>query len=292
MIFKCLLTILIFEKVRKMNINNTEKPLASSAFRGVVGRALTLIKVGGKIVENPLTLKQLLTDFAKIAGYKVLVHGGGRSATSLAEQLGIETQMVNGRRITDRNMLQVVTMVYGGLVNKNIVTGLQALNVNALGLTGADLNYMRSEKRPVKDIDYGYVGDVKEVNGQILTDLILKGITPVLAPLTHDKTGNLLNTNADTIAGEAAKALAQFFDVTLIFCFEKKGVLADENDESSVIENINPASYEKLVEEGIISGGMIPKLENSFDALQAGVKGVVITRADEISNESGTKIAL
>ena len=256
-------------------------------------RGLTLIKVGGKIVENPETLKQLLTDIADIEGYNVLVHGGGRSATALAETLGIETKMVNGRRITDRNMLQVVTMVYGGLVNKNIVTGLQALEVNALGLTGADLNYMRSEKRPVKDVDYGYVGDVKEVNGEILAELIHKGITPVLAPLTHDKKGNLLNTNADTIAGEAAKALAKFFDVTLVFCFEKKGVLADENDDDSVIEKINFASFKKLVADGVISGGMIPKLENSFDALNAGVKEVIITRADKITTDKiGTHINL
>lgn len=271
--------------------NNTETPDLNPPFGGRGG--LTLIKVGGKIVENPETLKKLLADFSSIEGYKVLVHGGGRSATALAEQLGIETQMVNGRRITDRNMLQVVTMVYGGLVNKNIVTGLQALGVNALGLTGADLNYMRSEKRPVAEVDYGYVGDVKEVNGKILADLIQKGITPVLAPLTHDKKGNLLNTNADTIAGEAAKALASFFDVTLVFCFEKKGVLAFENDDNSVIENINPESFEKLVAEGVISGGMIPKLENSFQALKSGVKLVVITRADLIKdNNSGTTIKL
>ena len=271
--------------------NNTETPDLNPLFGGRGG--LTLIKVGGKIVENPETLKKLLADFSSIEGYKVLVHGGGRSATALAEQLGIETQMVNGRRITDRNMLQVVTMVYGGLVNKNIVTGLQALGVNALGLTGADLNYMRSEKRPVAEVDYGYVGDVKEVNGEILADLIRKGITPVLAPLTHDKKGNLLNTNADTIAGETAKALAKYFDVTLVFCFEKKGVLTDENDDNSVIEHINPESFEKLVAEGVISGGMIPKLENSFEALKSGVKLVVITRADLIKdNNSGTTIKL
>ena len=276
------------------NSKNAEKTHTNSPFRGQEGRsALTLIKVGGKIVENPETLKKLLADFSSIEGYKVLVHGGGRSATALAEQLGIETKMVNGRRITDRNMLQVVTMVYGGLVNKNIVTGLQALDVNALGLTGADLNYMRSEKRPAAEVDYGYVGDVKEVNGEILADLIRKGITPVLAPLTHDKKGNLLNTNADTIAGEAAKALAKYFDVTLVFCFEKKGVLTDENDDNSVIEHINPESFEKLVAEGVISGGMIPKLENSFDALKAGVKEVVITRADLIKEKkSGTTIKL
>ena len=254
---------------------------------------LTLIKVGGKIVEEPESLKKLLADFSSIPGNKVLVHGGGRSATALAAQLGIESKMVNGRRVTDEEMLKVVTMVYGGLVNKKIVAGLQALDVNALGLTGADLNYMRSEKRPVAEVDYGFVGDVKEVDADMLANLISKGVVPVLAPLTHDKKGNLLNTNADTIAGEAAKALARYFDVTLMYCFEKKGVLANENDDDSVIEYINPTTFEKLVAEGVIMGGMIPKLENSFEALKAGVKQVVITRADLIKdNNSGTTIKL
>ncbi len=251
---------------------------------------LTLVKVGGKIVEEPASLKNLLADFSKIKGYKVLVHGGGRSATAIAAKLGIESQMVNGRRITDEETLKVVTMVYGGLVNKQIVAGLQALDVNALGLTGADLNYMRSEKRPVKDVDYGFVGDVKEVNAGILSDLIMKGVVPVLAPLTHDKAGNMLNTNADTIAGEAAKALSEFFDVTLMYCFEKKGVLLNENDDESVISKLTPQLFQKYVAEGVINGGMIPKLENSFEALDAGVKQVVITRADQIHTESGTKI--
>lgn len=259
---------------------------------GNLGGQLTLIKVGGKIVEEPESLKLLLAQFSKIPGQKVLVHGGGRSATALAAQLGIESKMVNGRRITDEEMLKVVTMVYGGLVNKKIVAGLQALGVNALGLTGADLNYMRSEKRPVAEVDYGFVGDVKEVDAEILSDLISKDVVPVLAPLTHDKKGNLLNTNADTIAGEAAKALAKYFDVTLMYCFEKKGVLANENDDESVIAKINPATFEKLVAEGIISGGMIPKLENAFDALKSGVKQVVITRADDISSVKGTTIVL
>lgn len=254
---------------------------------------LTLIKVGGKIVEEPESLKKLLADFSSIPGHKVLVHGGGRSATALAAQLGIESKMVNGRRVTDEEMLKVVTMVYGGLVNKKIVAGLQALDVNALGLTGADLNYMRSEKRQVAEVDYGFVGDVKEVDADMLANLISKGVVPVLAPLTHDKKGNLLNTNADTIAGEAAKALARYFDVTLMYCFEKKGVLANENDDDSVIEYINPTTFEKLVAEGVIMGGMIPKLENSFEALKAGVKQVVITRADLIKdNNSGTTIKL
>lgn len=189
---------------------------------------LTIIKVGGKIVEEEATLRKLLQDFSALEGYKILVHGGGRSATKIASQLGIESQMVEGRRITDAETLKVVTMVYGGLVNKNIVAGLQSLNVNALGLTGADMNLIRSEKRPVTTVDYGYVGDVKEVNATLLVSLIKQGIVPVLAPLTHDKEGNMLNTNADTIAGETAKALATSFDVTLVYCFEKKGVLRDE----------------------------------------------------------------
>lgn len=253
---------------------------------------LTLIKVGGKIVEEPQSLNRLLTDFSKIEGFKVLVHGGGRSATALATKLGIESKMVNGRRITDEETLNVVIMVYGGLVNKKIVAGLQAIGVNALGLTGADLNYMRSEKRPVKDVDYGFVGDVKEVNAGLLADFIGKGVVPVLAPLTHDKAGNLLNTNADTIAGEAAKALSKYFEVTLMYCFEKKGVLLNEDDDESVISIVTPALFEQYVEEGIIQGGMIPKLENSFEALKAGVKQVVITCADQIHKNEGTKIQL
>lgn len=252
---------------------------------------LTIIKVGGKIVEETDSLKQLLHDFAQIEGYKLLVHGGGRSATRIAEKLGIKSRMVNGRRITDYETLQVVTMVYGGLVNKNIVAGLQKEGVNALGLTGADMNVLRSEKRPVKDVDYGYVGDVKEADGQTLSLLIKKGIVPVMAPLTHDKQGNLLNTNADTIAGETAKALAKFFDVTLIFCFEKKGVLRDENDDNSVIAQLNKQDYLKLVEEKIIQGGMIPKIENSFEAIAAGVKKVIITQASELNKNTGTLIS-
>lgn len=251
---------------------------------------LTLIKVGGKIVEEPDTLQQLLRDFSSIEGHKVLVHGGGRSATKIASQLGIESQMVNGRRITDAEMLKVVTMVYGGLVNKNIVAGLQALQVNALGLTGADMDIMRSDKRPVKDVDYGFVGDVKEVNADVLASLIQQGIVPVLAPLTHDKQGHMLNTNADTIAGEAAKALAKYFDVTLMFCFEKKGVLLNEDDDESVIPEIDRASFQKYVAEGIIQGGMIPKLENAFQAIDAGVKEVIITQASEIHKHTGTRV--
>ncbi len=253
---------------------------------------LTIIKVGGKIVEEPDSLKQLLNDFSQVTGHKVLVHGGGRSATKLASDLGIESKMVNGRRITDADMLNVVTMVYGGLVNKKIVAGLQSLNINALGLTGADMNVIRSVKRPVKDVDYGFVGDVETVDGKLLSELIKKGIVPVMAPLTHDGKGNLLNTNADTIAGETAQSLAPYFDVTLIFCFEKKGVLKDADDENSMIPILTPEIFQQCREDGTISGGMIPKLENSFAALNAGVSKVIITLATAIDGESGTVIQL
>lgn len=253
---------------------------------------MTIIKVGGKIVEETETLNVLLQDFSSLPGHKVLVHGGGRSATKMASQLGIESRMVNGRRITDSEMLKVVSMVYGGLVNKNIVAGLQAKGINALGLTGADLNVILSTKRPVVDVDYGYVGDVKKVDGFMLCDLIKKGIIPVMAPLTHDGKGSLLNTNADTIAGETAKALAPYFNVTLIFCFEKNGVLKDEHDDQSVIPVITPDLFKQYQEDGIINGGMIPKLENSFAALHAGVSQVIITLSTEINKKSGTIIKL
>ena len=251
---------------------------------------LVLIKVGGKIVEEEKTLHKLLEDFSAIKGYKILVHGGGRSATKMSERLGIESKMVNGRRITDKATLDVVTMVYAGLVNKNIVAGLQAKGVNALGLTGADMNVIKSARRPVKDIDYGFVGDVEKVDGQILCSLIKQGIVPVMAPLTHDKKGSMLNTNADTIAGEVAKALTPFFDVTLMFCFEKKGVLLDEHDDDSVIEKITPEIFADYVNQKIIQGGMIPKLENAFEAIEAGVKQVVITHASEINGNKGTVV--
>ena len=252
---------------------------------------LTVIKVGGKIVEEENTLHQLLDDFAVIEGHKVLVHGGGRSATKLATRLGIESRMLNGRRITDADMLQVVTMVYGGLVNKNIVAGLQARGVNALGLTGADMDVIRSVKRPVKEgVDYGFVGDVRQVDAARLGSLIGQGIVPVMAPLTHDGVGHILNTNADTIAGETAKGLAALFDVTLVFCFEKKGVLRDADDDESVIPALTPREFRQYVADGIIQGGMIPKLENAFEALKAGVRRVVITSAADIATGGGTRI--
>lgn len=251
---------------------------------------LTIIKVGGKIVEEEETLHRLLADFSAIEGHKLLVHGGGRSATRLAARLGIESKMVNGRRITDAETLQVVTMVYGGLVNKNIVAGLQARGVNAIGLTGADMDVIRSVKRPVREVDYGFVGDVEKVNAEFLATLIRDGMVPVMAPLTHDGQGSMLNTNADTIAGETAKALAPLFDVTLVYCFEKKGVLLDENNDDSVIPVITPQDFKNYVEQGVVQGGMIPKLENSFSAIDAGVTQVVITQASAIGGEGGTII--
>jgi acetylglutamate kinase len=257
-----------------------------------VNNKLTIVKVGGKIVEEPASLQQLLKDFTAINGLKILVHGGGRSATAIATKLGVESKMVNGRRVTDEAMLEIVTMVYGGLVNKKIVAGLQSLGINAVGLTGADLNYMVSEKRPVREVDYGYVGDVKQVNASILADLIGRGVVPVLAPLTHDAKGLLLNTNADTIAAEAAKALTAYFEVTLIYCFEKAGVLRDENDDDSVIAELTPSAFTSLVKEGVIQGGMIPKLENAFASLQAGLNQVVITRADRLEDGCGTSVIL
>lgn len=251
---------------------------------------LTIIKVGGKIVEEENALKQLLDDFISLPGNKLLVHGGGRSATQIASQLGIETQMVNGRRVTDAEMLRVVTMVYGGLVNKNIVAQLQARGVNALGLTGADMNIIKSHKRPATPIDYGFVGDVDNVDGNQLASLISSGIVPVVAPLTHDANGNMLNTNADTIAGEVAKALTPYFDVTLTFCFEKAGVLMDENDDNSVIPHLTPHDFQQLADDGIIQGGMLPKLKNAFEAVEAGVKQVIITKASALNTDGGTKI--
>ena len=252
---------------------------------------ITIVQVGGAVVEDEAQLTQLLKDFAAIEGKKVLVHGGGRRATKVAAALGIESKMVNGRRIPDADMLEVVTVVYGGLVNKNLVARLQAAGVNALGLTGADIDVIRSHKRPIKDgIDFGFVGDVEKANGQMLHTLINAGITPVMAPLTHDGQGHILNTNADTIAGETAKALAPYYDVTLIYSFEKKGVLSNPDDDNSVISEITREDFERYKADGTVAGGMIPKLDNAFDAIDAGVKRVIITLATAIDGQHGTVI--
>lgn len=243
-------------------------------------------------MESPESLNDLLTRFSALEGLKVLVHGGGRTATDTAAQLGIETVMVDGRRVTDEHMLRVVTMVYAGLVNKNVVAQLQARGINALGLTGADMNVIRSHRRPLKNgVDYGFVGDVDQVDGKRLGQLLLSGVTPVMAPLTHDGCGHMLNTNADTIAAETAKALArEGYDVTLIYCFEHAGVLRNADDEASVIPHITPSTFESLKVDGTVSGGMLPKLENCLDAVSKGVKQVIITKADRIANNEGTHI--
>ena len=252
---------------------------------------LTIVKVGGAVVEDEAQLTQLLENFRAIEGAKVLVHGGGRRATKVAAQLGIETKMVDGRRITDAAMLEVVTMVYGGLVNKHVVAALQSLGIDAIGLCGADGDIIRSEKRPLKNgIDYGFVGDVKKADGAKIARFIEAGLVPVIAPLTHDGQGNILNTNADTMASETAKALADLYDVTLIFSFEKKGVLSNPDDDDSVIPVITHEDFERYKADGTISGGMLPKIENALGAVDAGVKQVIITLATAHDGQSGTVI--
>jgi len=254
---------------------------------------LTIVKVGGNVVEEEASLKSLLKDFSRIAGNKILVHGGGKTATILSEKLGLESVKVEGRRITDAETLKVCTMVYAGLVNKNIVAVLQAFGNNAIGLTGADLDLIRAVKRPVGEVDYGMVGDVKMVNFQALNELLNTGAIPVMAPITHDGHGQLLNTNADTIASELAVAMCFDYDVRLIFCFEKSGVLMKEDDEHSKINEITPQLFEQLKKEGVVSGGMIPKLSDGFAALRRGVGVVVITNPTGIAEGlRGTRLVL
>ncbi|MDE6490509.1 MAG: acetylglutamate kinase [Muribaculaceae bacterium] len=245
---------------------------------------LTIVKVGGAIVEDARSLAAFLDRFAALDGFTLLVHGGGRSATALASSMGIDTVMVGGRRVTDEAMLRVVTMVYGGLVNKNIVAGLQARGVDALGVTGADMDMIRSRRRQVtaEGVDYGYVGDVERVNADAFASLLRAGVVPVVAPLTHDGLGSMLNTNADTMASAVATALAPVFDVTLMYCFEKPGVLADSADDKSVIPVIDHAGFNDLKSRGVITGGMLPKIENALAAVEAGVTEVVITSAESL----------
>ena len=262
------------------------------------GESLFIIKVGGAVVEDEAQLRQLLSDFRNIEGRKILVHGGGRRATAIAAKLGIETKMVNGRRVTDAEMLEVVTMVYGGLVNKTIVARLQALGIDAAGLTGADMDCIRSHRRPPVSIsgqegalDYGFVGDVDSVSAAKIAHFIEAGITPVIAPLTHNGQGQMLNTNADTIAAEVAKGMAaEGYDVTLVYCFEKAGVLANADDETSVIPLITSDSFRQLVADGTISGGMLPKIENALAATHAGVSRVLITHSTDLTASHGTVV--
>ena len=259
---------------------------------------LLIIKIGGNIIDDRTALEKFLSSFAALDGFKILVHGGGKVATDIGRKLDIEPNYINGRRVTDEQTLDLVTMVYGGLINKQIVALLQADGCNAVGLTGADGNLMPALKRPVGEVDYGFVGDVvsAQVNYDLLGTLLRSGLTPVLAPLTHDQAGYMLNTNADTIAQEVAKAMAAIWSVSLVYCFEKNGVLLDPDDESSVISHIDSSIFESLLEQRTISGGMIPKLENALSATNHGVSRVIIGSADQLeqllAGNGGTCVAI
>ncbi|HWJ90929.1 MAG TPA: acetylglutamate kinase [Flavisolibacter sp.] len=253
-----------------------------------------VIKIGGNIIDDEAKLSLFLRQFAAISERKILIHGGGKLATRLAEQLNLPQQMVEGRRITDAETLKIVTMVYAGYINKNIVAKLQAFNCNAMGLSGADGNAIRAKKRTVKDIDYGFAGDVEEIKKDLFRSLLQPHAAIVVAPITHDGNGQLLNTNADTIAQELAKGLSAEFDVELIYSFEKSGVLLDAENEATVIREIDAAYYASLKEKNLVFAGMIPKLDNAFSALKHGVRKVIIGKAEEISGlvlgKSGTAI--
>ena len=249
---------------------------------------LFVIKIGGNVLDDEVALKKFLFDFSSIKEPKILIHGGGKIATKIGDQLGIESNYIKGRRITDSETLDLVTMVYGGLVNKQIVATLQALGCNGLGITGADGNMIKAVKRPVKDVDYGFVGDIKadSVNSSLLHFLLKQNTIPVFAPLTHAD-GKMLNTNADTIASVLAVAMSKHFDVRLIFCFEKKGVLANVNDNDSVITHLPRKRYEDLLGKNAFVDGILPKLENAFAAIQAGVKEVLIGEAGGLIKNTG-----
>lgn len=247
---------------------------------------LSIIKIGGNIIEDEISLNKFLKLFSNLKGNKILVHGGGKRATHIASKLGIESKMVKGRRVTDPETLEVITMVYGGLVNKNVVAKLQALGTDAIGLTGADINSIQSDKRPVKDIDFGFVGDVKKVASKSINKLLKADFTPVFCAITHDGNGQLLNTNADTIASKIAVGMSEIYDTSIYYCFELNGVLEDFNDKESIIKKINSENYQKLLKKGIISDGMIPKLDNCFDALNSGVQKVHIGNTSMLTKEN------
>jgi len=253
---------------------------------------LKIIKIGGNIIDDNKALMNFLVEFSKLKGPKVLVHGGGKLASKLANQMGVEVKMANGRRITDSDTLDIATMVYAGKINKNIVAQLQANNCNSVGFSGADGNSIVSVKRPVKNIDFGFVGDVVKVNTEVLNLLVNNNITPVFCALTHDTKGQLFNTNADTIASELAIGFAKDFEVELYYCFEKKGVLLDVENDESVVENINTKTYQAFIEQGIITDGMLPKLNNCFNAIQNKVSKVCIGKPEMVfkSNSKFTTI--
>jgi acetylglutamate kinase len=247
---------------------------------------LSIVKIGGNIIEDETALTTFLYLFSKMEGKKILVHGGGKRATHVASKLGIASKMMDGRRITDKETLEVITMVYGGLVNKNIIAQLQANSTNAIGLTGADINSIQSEKRPIKEIDFGFVGDVKNVNHLGIDKLIAADFTPVFCAITHDGNGQLLNTNADTIASQISIGMSKCYATSLFYCFELKGVLKDYNNKESVIKTITPEIYKQLLNDKMISAGMLPKLENCFHALRKGVQQVHIGNTTLLTNEN------
>lgn len=247
---------------------------------------LSIIKIGGNIIENDDALHSFLELFSNLEGKKILVHGGGKRATHIATKLGIESKMVNGRRITDADTLEVITMVYGGLVNKNIVAKLQALGTDAIGLTGADINSIQSDKRPVAAIDFGFVGDVKKVANKSIEKLLQADFTPVFCAITHDGKGQLLNTNADTITSQVAIGMSEIYETSIYYCFELNGVLEDFDDKNSVVKIINPSVYKELLANGVIADGMIPKLDNCFDALNYGVHKVHIGNIAMLTKEN------
>lgn len=254
--------------------------------------SINIFKIGGNIINNAEALHDFLTHFAQFTGVKILVHGGGVKASEVLAQMGITPKMVGGRRITDAPSLEVITMVYGGLLNKNIVAGLQARGCNALGLSGADGNTIIAHKRPVKAIDYGFAGDVDYTNPKTIKHLVAGGLTPVFCALTHDQKGQILNTNADTIAASIATGLAKDHEVALWYLFEKQGVMRNRNDENSVIEQIDHQEYQRLKAADIIAAGMIPKMENCFNALQAGVAKVKIAHANALKDPKQTHTTL
>ena len=257
-------------------------------------KPLTIVKIGGNIIDDAAEIKQFLTDFSKLEGLKVLVHGGGKSATKMAQSIGLIPKMVDGRRITDASMLDIAVMIYAGQINKNCVAQLQGNGCNAMGFSGADGDLIQSEKRNHPTIDYGFVGDVQKVNSTLLQTLLETGITPVFCAITHDKKGQLLNTNADTIASELAIAMSEMYEITLNYCFEKPGVLFDSEDDTSVIELMNPDLYTKLKSEKAIHSGMIPKLDNCFNSLSKGVQKIKIGHHSMLQNNEAicTTIAL
>jgi acetylglutamate kinase len=247
---------------------------------------LTVIKIGGEIINNTEKLESFLEDFSSVEAPKILIHGGGKIATALSGKLGIETRMHEGRRITSKENLDVVTMVYAGLINKNITASLQSKACNAIGLSGADANTIRASKRPEIPTDFGFVGDIKSVNPNVIDAFIENQMTPVFSAICHDGSGQLLNTNADTIATEVAIAMSVKYDTELIYCFDKKGVLMDVNDDDSVVENINAADYRNLREQNVIHDGMLPKMENAFHALNNNVSKVMIGNTNFIKNRT------